>query len=76
MWTVETRGVSHAVLFNQHSKTVTIDGLDQITGGSQIESHGFIVDDGHNNDGNVRQSRIPLEFLQHRPAVKFRHDHI
>src|ERR1700693_1442828 len=76
MWTVDSRRASHAVFFNQHGKAVTVDGFNEITGGSQIKSHGFIVNNGHDNDRDVRQSRIALEFFEHRPAVEFRHDYI
>src|SRR5262245_53100375 len=57
----------------QLEQAVAIDGLHHILGRAEREAAVFLVEDGHDDDGDVGQGRIPLQGREDCPAVEVRH---
>ena len=61
----------------QHiDEAIPVDRFGHVIRCAQSEAHFFVIEHGQDNDGDVRRVGIGLQRRQHRPAIRFRHEHI
>src|SRR5260370_41381151 len=64
------------VLFYKDCQTVTLDRLDKIIGGAQVQSPGLVIHDGDHDHRYLRQVRVILQPIQNSPPIAFKHDNV
>src|SRR5713226_2382356 len=64
------------VLFYKDCQTVTLDRLNKVIGGAQVQPPSLVVHDSDHDYRNLRQVRVILQPVQNGPPIAFGHDYV